>query len=273
VQPRLCALRVFTLVRASTCVRSYTCAMRALSSLVVLSSILACSESSPSAPANAFQLSVVVDGIGTVTTEPNVLTCAGPKDCGSVTVAGSTVTVKAQALRSDYSFSTWERDGAPVSGNPITVDAANGARVSLRARFVNTGSPGVDGGGGGGGDAGNAADAGDASATRTCGTTACASGKACCYSTLGIVAAFVCSAGTSCDANAQEVAAACSKPSDCMAAGEVCCPQDGRGGYTEFVCRPTAQCFRPMCDVAHPCPSSLSCDIDGPFSRCAGPRR
>jgi hypothetical protein len=224
-----------------------------------------CSSTS-SLPAASFELSLAVEGEGSVRSEPTAFDCTGPKECGMQTIIGSAVTLRA-APGKGFGFLGWRRDDAEVAGaqaNPqeVRLEVAAGTKTKVRALFI------AILGGPGGADAGIAGDSGvkpgsdggvslDAGPRFfTCGKAPCATGEACCV-TGGRAGAELCRATCKMP---EETLATCTSTDDC-GASEVCCLDNKNDGSNSTLsCRAASACpvggsafVGPLCDTKHPC--------------------
>ena len=169
-----------------------------------------------------FQLEITIEGPGRLISEPALVDCVGPKECGSVTVASGTIELQAGGISATPVGVQWTLDGVDKGRQStfLEVTGAAGERHVARVTFTPIGGgSGTDGGaardsgatdGGpieGGGSPGDAGPR-----VFSCGKAPCASGEVCCASS-GVAGTLLCRE-TSCREPAETVAT-CAAPADC----------------------------------------------------------
>ena len=140
--------------------------------LIVAAAALVMSACGGEAP-GTFTLALVIEGEGSLSSEPPAVDCIGPKVCPDVNLLRSTDWQLKPIPNSGYQFSHWvsyDGDGkatqVPPDGLSLVVrgqEVAAGARIKMAAQFVRvaTGAPGSSGGQG---QAGGSRDGGGADA-------------------------------------------------------------------------------------------------------------
>jgi len=202
--------------------------------------VAACGDEA-AAPRPKLGVTLVVEGEGTVRSEPAGHECAGPRDCGAVSYDSDTVVFRATP-GSGYVLAAWELDGAradPAETLRVT-DAARGSHRAL-ARFVPSAAGGTTP------DGGIEAGAGpDGGAATVCGASTCTGDRVCCVG-LGSVA---CRPPGSCPNDV----ARCTTNAECGAGG-VCCFTgfSGSGASAKLACEAAEACAVPVCATDPEC--------------------
>lgn len=228
-----------------------------LSLLVIpLAVTLACSSGTTS---GTFELSVVIEGTGRVVSEPALIDCVGPRDCGTVSVANGTIELLAASSTGAPVGIQWTLDGIDKGRQNTFLDitGAAGERHVARATFIPIGSSGgVDGGALRDSGATDGGDGGRGSSL-ACYNEACATGEVCCAS-----GSFVGGSGqgkTFCakDCTTAGARMECQRPSDC-AVGQACVPNRTDSTVAAvYSCAPApTRSQSQLCDPTHPCPDN-----------------
>ena len=219
--------------------------MRLVRLIVPLFVVAACSSSNSAS--SGFDVSLVIEGQGSVQSSPSGFDCAGPADCGTKSFEGALTLTASPAP--GYAVQRWLVDDVPSTSqtDALVLDGARPALTRVRLELVQAG-PGIPGADAGPTDAGPASDAApdggalDAGPTVACGTVDCAIGQRCCahrdYSS-SMTTAPRCGAGCN---PSSEIEVRCAHMG--CGAGETCC---GDVATNSMQCKATAACQEPSC--------------------------
>jgi len=226
----------------------------------------ACSSGTTASP-GTFELAVVIEGPGRLISDPVLVDCVGPKDCGTVNVPSGSIELQAGGVSTTPVGVSWTLDGVDKGRQATFLDIAGAAGERHVAKVTVT--PIGGGGGGTSSDAGATDGGGDGGrpTALTCYGRSCAAGEVCCADFMK--QKTFCA--TSCGAQRGEYLMGCQQPTDC-AGGQACVPLGEPPAYACASAPTTAQ--NQLCDPAHPCPGRNPCVATVPsasLSTCAVP--
>lgn len=242
-----------------------------------------CDDDAEGGSAPALTIALGIDGSGSVRSTPAAIDCTGPRDCGSQTITGTSIVLRAVAA-SGFTLSRWTIGGSDTAAGQteLTVTGVAGETKVVRAVFVQ-GSGGGDVPGGN--PPGSSPDGGpEAGAGPQCGASTCAAGEKCCFAREGdhaMACKSICAP--------TDFEPACTTADGCEA-NEVCCLEaDGNPSGEKAVavnaltCKTTRSCLNgglgvfgaPLCSGSgsSTCPGGAGCNGFGvSVDVCSSPR-